>query len=108
MLESTLLGSTIAAVVLVVAVSAVRVQAAGDLAQETARVAADHAARWGDAADAEAIARRLVPDGEVTAHRRDGTIVVAVRITVPLLGGRGAVTVTGRAEATVAPHRSRR
>lgn len=79
-------------------------------AAETAAYAAQHGARHGDADDAARLASALSPDATVVAVDMGDTLVVEVRIEVPLLGPDGSPirrTVTGRASATYSPYRSR-
>lgn len=110
-LEALVLGTVSVAVVLSMIVGAVRVQNAGERAEEAARIAADTAARWGDAIDGEAAARTLVPGADVTVERSGDSIIATVSLVVPLIGPEGSpltATVRGRAEAQIAPHRSAR
>ena len=110
-IEALLLGTVSVAMVVSVILGAVRMQAAGEQAEQAARHAADVAARWGEASDGADVARRLSPLAGVTVVRSGDRIVATVRIEVPLIGPAGSpisTTVTGRAEARIAPHRSAR
>jgi hypothetical protein len=109
--ESLVLGTIGVAIVLAVILGAVRIQAAGDRAEQTARVTANAIARWGGSAEAAEVGRTHAPDAEVVVERSGDRIVVTVRIVVPLVGPAGSpvsTTVTGRAEARIAPYRSAR
>jgi hypothetical protein len=110
-LADTLVAALVAALLIQGAVAAARLQAAGEQAQEAAAVAASWAARYGDAATAEVLARALAPDAESVAVQRGGTgLSVIVRIRIPLAGPRGEVSrvVVGRATAPISPYRSNR
>ena len=79
-------------------------------AAETAAFAAQHGARHGNADDAARLASELSPDAAVVAVDIGDSLLVEVRIDVPLLGPESTPlrrTVTGRASATYSPYRSR-
>jgi hypothetical protein len=109
--ESLLVGTVAVALALTSVIGALRIQAAGERAEEAARVAADTAARWGGPNDGAAAARRLVPGAEVIVWRSGDRIVATVHMGVSIVGPAGSAfstTVTGRAESRIAPHRSGR
>ena len=110
-IEVLVVGTLAVALVLATAVSSVRIQTAGERVDQAARLGADWGARWGDAAEAEAVARRHAPGSTATAARIGDRLRVTVRFRVPVAGPSGSplsVTVVGRAESTIAPYRSRR
>ena len=111
LLETLVLGFLAAVIVLQVLVAAGRIQVAGEAVAETAQVAASWAARYGDAATAAQIARRMLPGTAVAVNGDEHRIRVEVRDQVSLLspgGNRVTATVRGRASATLSPYRSRR
>jgi len=86
-----------------------RLSSAGTAAEESARYAATWAARYGSAADAEQIARTMVPDARVEVTTTPGGLEVIVQIDVGLVGPDGSLltrTVTGRADVSVSQYRS--
>jgi len=110
-LVDALVAAFVTALFLQGAVAATHLQAAGEVAQEAAAVAAAWAARYGDAAAAEALARSLAPEAEsVSVRATPEGLAAAVWIRVPLAGPQGqmAAVVAGRAVAAVSPYRSNR
>lgn len=106
-----LIGVLIAALLVQVVIAAGRVQIAGEQATEAAAAAASWAARHGDAARAERIARALAPGAEaITLRSSDDRITVRVAIRVGLLGPDGVVShlVAAEAVAPISPYRSNR
>jgi hypothetical protein len=110
-LIDTLVAALVTALLLQGALAACRLQAAGEAATEAAAVAATWAARHGDAALADTLARALVPQAENISTRLVGDrLTTVVRLRVALAGPDGAVSrlVVGRASAPVSPYRSNR
>jgi hypothetical protein len=110
-LVDTLVAAFITALLLQGAVAAARLQAAGEQAQEAAAVAASWAARYGDTAQAAALARSLAPEAEsVVVRLTPAGLSATVRRRVPLAGPHGEVApvVVGRAVVAVSPYRSNR
>jgi hypothetical protein len=110
-IEALVVGTIAAALALTTIVGAIRIQTAGDRAEEAARIAADTAARWGGPDDGADAARRLVPRADIIVRRSGDRIIATVRMDVSVVGPSGSpfsTTVTGRAEARIAPHRSGR
>ncbi|GMQ85709.1 MAG: hypothetical protein BMS9Abin07_1277 [Acidimicrobiia bacterium] len=86
-----------------------RISSAATTAEETARYAATWAARHGDAADAEQIARSMAPGARIHAVTTPEGISVTVELEVSLIGPEGAPlirVVTGRALVPVSQYRS--
>jgi hypothetical protein len=78
-------------------------------AADVAVYAAQYGARYGDPSDAAGIARRLLPDANVSSGVADGAVWVEVRVAVPLIGPGGGPlqrTVVGRATSELGPYRS--
>lgn len=101
------------AVVLVVVQSLLvlgRLDAVSANVAEVASHAAQQGARYGGTADAERIARRLLPDADIVVRSDGKTLSVVVTVVVPLIGPESSPvrqTVTGRATSTLSPYRSR-
>ena len=108
--EVLVVGTLAALMILQATVAAGRIQAAGEEATEVAQAAAAWAARYGDPAAAEAMARRMLPEAQVVAAAAGTGIEVTVRLRVSVVGPRGGplrTSVTGRATAPVSAYRSR-
>ncbi len=108
--EVVILGFLVTLLVLQAVVATGRVHAAGEEAAEVAQAAAAWAARYGEAGDADSMARRLLPDAAVVVSSDGRSIEVQVRITVSVVGpetGPVRVAVTGRATAPISDYRSR-
>jgi hypothetical protein len=107
-LEALVVGFLAALMVLTSVLVAGRIQVAGEEAAEVARVASFFGARHGDAAGAEALARRLLPGGSVSVNGDGDRIGVVVRQRVDLPNPPGDAEVVGRAATRISPYRSRR
>ena len=110
-LVDTLVAAFVTALLLQGAVAAAHLQAAGEQAHEAAAVAAAWAARYGDTAEAAALARALAPGAEsISVRTTPEGLAVQVRVRVPLAGPNGEVApvVVGRVVAPISPYRSNR
>jgi hypothetical protein len=108
-LIDTLVAALVTALLLQGALAACRLQAAGETAAEAAAVAATWAARHGDTALANTLARALAPEAEsISVGWAGDRLSTVVRLRVALAGPDGAVSrlVVGRASAPVSPYRS--
>lgn len=109
LVEVLVVGAVLTLLALHGAMAAGRLHTAGGQVSEVAITAAGWGARYGDAAAAADLARRLLPGAEVSAWQDDGGVHVVVTRSVRLFGPEGLSverSVTGRATAAPSPYRS--